>query len=231
MSWLLLSGATLTDSQARTIWVVRHAERLDFVDKQWAAAAPRSHDPPLSALGARQARALARRLSPESIHEVFSSPFLRCVETATAIAAEHKKRVKVDVGLSEWLNSDWFDRCPTLLSRHDLAALYGCIDTQYRARGYARYGESGEEALMRSANTGRRLAAEFDGNLILVGHGASVLGAMRGLMGWSETKGGLPDMAYCSLSKLSWQPDHTWHLEFLGDVSHLDTVGGEVFDS
>ena len=66
---------------ARVIWIARHASRLDFADREWAKRSPRPHDPPLSPAGASEALALARRLSRESIDYLFSSPFLRCVET------------------------------------------------------------------------------------------------------------------------------------------------------
>jgi broad specificity phosphatase PhoE len=44
------------------------------------------------------------------------------------------------------------------------------------------HGETGEQALHRSGETARMLAAEFGGNLAMVGHGASALGALAGLL-------------------------------------------------
>lgn len=40
----------------------------------------------------------------------------------------------------------------------------------------------GMEALHRSADTARQLAKDFSGNLALFGHGASLLGAVSGLL-------------------------------------------------
>ncbi len=166
----------------RMIWLARHARRQDFDDPQWAAGSPRPYDPPLSEDGRRQARTMADRLVIESIDHLFSSPFLRCVETAAAIATQSNLAIKLEVGLSEWLNADWFPKPPVLLPVADLVRRYPQVDAAYRSRGTARYGESGDAALQRSGDTARTLAAEFNGNLAMVGHGASVLGAMTALL-------------------------------------------------
>src|SRR5208337_594474 len=118
----------------------------------------------LSAEGRQQARAMADRLALESIEHLFSSPFLRCVETAAVVVERLGLTIKIDVGLSEWLNADWFSKPPELLPGAELVRQYPQVDPSYRSRGTARYGESGTEALRRSGDTVRRLAAEFDGN-------------------------------------------------------------------
>lgn len=166
----------------RAIWLARHGLRQDFEDRKWAASAARPYDPPLSAEGRRQARAIADRLAIESIEHLFSSPFLRCVETAAAVAERLGLTIKLDVGLSEWLNVDWFSRPPELLPVAELARRYPQVDPSYRSVGTARYGENGTAALQRSGDTARKLTAGFDGNLAMVGHGTSVLGAMAALL-------------------------------------------------
>jgi len=125
---------------------------------------------------------MANRLAIESIDHLFSSPFLRCVETAAAIADQSQLAIKLEVGLSEWLNTEWFPKPPELVPPADLVRRYPQVDPAYQSRGGARYGESGTAALQRSGDTARKLAAEFDGNLVMVGHGASVLGAMTALL-------------------------------------------------
>jgi broad specificity phosphatase PhoE len=205
----------------RVVWVARHGERLDFADASWAGRAERPYDPPLSVEGRRQAGALARRLSDEPLAHLFSSPFLRCVESAAAIGCGRDLPVKIEAGLSEWLNRDWFNGIPELLSIEALAARYRCIDGGYRALGLARYGESGEEALRRSAKVARQLVVRYSGNLLLVGHGASVLGALTGLLGCSDTDV-IPDTPYGGLSRLVRKDkDGAWQADFVADVSHL----------
>jgi broad specificity phosphatase PhoE len=208
---------------ARVIWIARHASRLDFADREWAKRSPRPHDPPLSLAGASEALALARRLSRESIDFLFSSPFLRCVETARPVATHLRLAIKIEPGLSEWLNREWFPSFPDVLPLAELMRHAPEIDASYSPRGEARYGESGEEALLRSGRAARRLAGEFAGNLLFVGHGASVLGAAVGLLGEGSAMGSgekLPELPYACLIKLMEHGDG-WRLELRGDTAHL----------
>jgi broad specificity phosphatase PhoE len=75
---------------------VRHGERLDHVDRGWAAGAAHPHDTPLSARGRQQAAEFgawwARKLTSKKARQfavacVVSSPMRRCLETAAPIAA------------------------------------------------------------------------------------------------------------------------------------------------
>ena len=172
----------------RTVWLVRHGNRADFADPTWARAAMRPDDPPLAESGIVQSLALARQLRGQRIAHLFSSPFLRAIETAHFIAAATDLRVKVEPGLSDWLSPAWFPQPPTLLSCAELVQRFSRIDHAYKVRGTARYGEAGDEALARSAVTARRLVEDFRGNLLMVGHGASILGAVAGLLGVGPEK-------------------------------------------
>ena len=97
------------------------------------------------------------------------------------------------------------------------------IDLAYGSRGAARHGESGEEALARSGAVARRLVREFAGNLVLVGHGASVLGATAGLPGREDEA--LPlDLPYACLSCLV-EEDGRFRLEQRASTSHLKALG------
>ena len=68
------------------MWVVRHGERIDAVEKGWKKTAARPHDPPLTPTGFEQAAATGRALRDHRLDAIYTSPFLRCVQTATAIA-------------------------------------------------------------------------------------------------------------------------------------------------
>jgi broad specificity phosphatase PhoE len=207
----------------RRVWIARHASRLDFAEPAWAHSAPRPDDPPLSPAGRREACAIARRLEREPIAHLFSSPFLRCVETAEPIAERLRLRIRVEDGLSEWLNREWFPRVPELLSLEDLARRVPAIDLAYGSRGAARHRESGEEALARSGAVARRLVREFAGDLVLVGHGASVLGATAGLLGKEGES--LPlDLPYACLFCLV-EEDGRFRLEQRASTSHLTARG------
>jgi len=190
----------------RSVWIARHASRLDFEDPSWRERAPRPHDPPLSGAGEREARALAQRLAVERVDALFASPFLRCAQTAGFAAEALGLAIRLEPGLSEWQTPEWFPEPPRLLAPAELASRGLRIDLGYRPRGGARYGESGIEALRRSGDTARRLVADFPGDLVLVGHGASVLGATAALLGIApETvaeTAPLPDSPYAGLVQL-----------------------------
>ncbi len=209
----------------RCVWLARHADRQDFADPHWAATADRPFDPPLSARGRRQARALARRLAREPLAHLFSSPFLRCVETTSPIADALDLAIALDEGLSEWLNREWFPERPALMDPAAAARRFPRVDPAYRPRGAARHGEGGEEALCRAGDLARRLVHEFEGDLLLVGHGASVLGAAAALLGAPIGPAGGPlpsELPTASLSKLVQKDGSTWHLALRADTSHLD---------
>jgi broad specificity phosphatase PhoE len=214
----------------RVIWIARHASRLDFSDPEWAQGSSRPHDPPLSPAGRLEAEALACRLARASIAHLFSSPFLRCVETAQPVAARLGLPIKIEPALSEWLNRAWFPSFPDVLPVAELARRFPEVDRGYAARGEARYGESGEEALVRSAHAARRITREFAGDLLLVGHGASVLGAASGLLGDAQRFDGgeaLPELPYACLVELV-DEGAGWRLVLRGDVSHLRDLPGSA---
>ena len=123
-------AATCTGS----IWVVRHGERSD-VDPEWEKTAARPHDPPLTALGHVQAAAAATVLAGEPIKAIFSSPFLRCMQTAAATAKALNLKIRIEPGLSELLNASWYSSDPVdeAMSDDALAAAVGdeLIDRSY----------------------------------------------------------------------------------------------------
>lgn len=118
-----------------SIWVCRHGERADAYPG-WEETAERPHDPPLTQLGLRQAAASAAALTDEPIEAIYSSPFLRCMQTAAAVAKARGLRVRVEPGLSELLNAKWFSAHPVDAGMSDeaLAAAVGedLLDLEYR---------------------------------------------------------------------------------------------------
>ncbi len=200
------------------VWIARHANRLDFVNPDWFNTAERPFDPPISDDGVVQAQQLAQRLKAENITRIFASPFLRTVQTANQVAQVLDLPIKLESGLSEWLNPAWMPTMPERLSIEALAELFPRIDTNYTARVMAEHPETGEQALERSGKTARLLADEFPEDILLVGHGASVLGATMGLVGGISK----PEVnaALCCLVKIVRQ-DQEWVMELNGDTSHL----------
>jgi broad specificity phosphatase PhoE len=207
---------------SQIVWIARHANRLDFVNPDWFLTAERRYDPPLSDDGMVQAQQLAKRLKGENISHIFASPFLRTVQTANAVAEVLNLTIKLETGLSEWLNPAWMTEEPERLSTPALAELFPRIDTSYTSRIAAKYPETHEKVRERSGQTARCLATEFfPQDILLVAHGASVLGGAMGLVGEiakTEVKASL-----CSLVKVVRQ-EPEWLLELTGDTSHLTHI-------
>ena len=200
------------------VWIARHANRLDFVNPEWFNTAERPYDPPISDDGIVQAQQLAQRLRRENIAHIFASPFLRTVQTANYVAEVLDLPIKLESGLSEWLNPVWMATKPERLSIKALVELFPRIDTSYTSRAIAEYPETSETVLERSGKTASLLAAEFPEDILLVGHGASILGATIGLA--SGTVKTEVNAALCCLVKIV-RKDSEWIVELNGDTSHL----------
>ena len=201
----------------QTIWIARHGNRLDFVNPEWFNTAERPYDPPLSEDGMVQANQLGQRLVGEGIKHIFASPFLRTVQTANFVADVLDLCIKLESGLSEWLNPAWMQTDPERLSMQELQELFPRIDSSYTSRVIAHYPETSHRVLERTAETAQRLTAEFSEDILLVGHGASVVGVTQGLVG------GTPEVnaSLCCLVKLVRQ-EQEWVMELNGDTSHLN---------
>jgi broad specificity phosphatase PhoE len=200
----------------QTIWIARHGNRLDFVNPEWFNTAQRPYDPPLSEDGIEQAKQLGQRLVGEGIVYIFASPFLRTVQTANEVANILDLPIQLESGLSEWLNPDWMSTVPERLPLAELQERFPRINPSYTSRVMAHYPETNEMVLQRTTQTVQRLTAEFSEDILLVGHGASVVGCTQGLVGGTpEVKASL-----CCLVKLVRQ-EQEWVMELNGDTSHL----------
>lgn len=203
---------------SQIVWIARHGNRLDFVNPDWFLTAERPYDPPLSDGGIIQAQQLGQRLKRENIAHIFASPFLRTVQTANEVAAALDLPIKVESGLSEWLNPQWMPSMPEKLPMEVLHEKYPRIDLSYTSRIIAEYPETGDKVFRRSGETAKILADEFSEDILLVGHGASVIGTAMGLLGGTTQ----PEInaTLCCLVKIVRQ-DREWIMELNGDTSHL----------
>jgi len=202
----------------QTVWIARHGNRIDFVNPNWFVTAERRYDPPLSEDGTIQAQQLGQRLKSEKIVHIFASPFLRTVQTANQVAEALDLPIKVEAGLSEWLNSEWMTAAPEKLTLAELHQQFPRIDLNYTSRIIAQYPENGTQALQRAAKTAKLLADEFPTDILLVGHGASVVGATMGLL--DITVEPHIHVALCGLFKMV-RHEQKWVMELNGDTSHL----------
>jgi broad specificity phosphatase PhoE len=84
-------------ADVREVWLIRHADAYGDLESLAAGVV----DPPLSARGRQQATRLAARLATVPLHAVWSSGLRRAVETADAVARDHRLTVRVDERLRE----------------------------------------------------------------------------------------------------------------------------------
>lgn len=129
-------GSSPIRYQPKSILLIRHGERLDHVDEEFARTNPRPHDGPLTSRGADAAQLLGQKLRrwasvTDPVEEVLilTSPLYRCVETAHNIALglvqgdeALLRRVKLQVNESlvegaYWMSKDVYRNEEYVVSR------------------------------------------------------------------------------------------------------------------
>jgi len=202
------------------VYLARHANRADFVDPFWPETAERPDDPPLSHSGQTQAAELAARLAREPIDHLFASPFLRAVQTAHHIAETLDLPVRVEPGACEHLCTDYYDQAPEFLSPAQLAERFERVQADYQPLVVPTWPEDARQLRDRTRRCIEAILARYDGNVMIVGHGASVAGMARALVGeGTEITATLAGLVKINLI------DDTWYLELNGDTSHLSEPG------
>uniref|UniRef100_A0A7S0MBY0 Uncharacterized protein n=1 Tax=Cryptomonas curvata TaxID=233186 RepID=A0A7S0MBY0_9CRYP len=98
-------GCARGESVTTRFFLVRSAERIDFAEKDWSSSAHNPYDPYLSRLGSAQAAQLGHHLNPRRITRVYSSPFLRALQTAQGAAESLDQIFSIapEPGLCEFL--------------------------------------------------------------------------------------------------------------------------------
>lgn len=223
----MTSNLSFNPPSGRTVWIARHGHRYDFQYPEWFKTAPRRYDPPLSELGVQQAQELAERLERDAKPgqlTIFSSPFRRCVTTAHAVAEQLGVPLYLEAGIGEWLNPDWMTETPEIASPQELQAQFPRLDLSYRSHLHPHYPEPDEQhCWRRSGATARHLVAQTSGDVLFVGHGATVAGMTQGLLAEPVEI----QAACCSLVQLT-QTDGGWRLDLKGDTSHLSQSETQV---
>jgi broad specificity phosphatase PhoE len=204
---------------ADTVWVVRHGQRQDSVDPNWAENAERVHDPPLTDLGRWAAWRVGRRFaeSGTAFDAIYASPFLRTVETAEEICRVLGAETSLEPGLGEHRNPEWFDAEPETVPPATLAEWFDPVRLDHDPYVYPEFPESHDEAMARVGETARRLVEAESGTVLLVGHGLTVGGVVDGLVGSADGV----EAPLCGLTRLTNTGDG-WRLDFSGETTHLD---------
>lgn len=143
--------------------VIRHGESVANARRVFAGQT----DSPLTAVGRRQAAAVAEALAREALARVISSDLSRARATAEAIAKRHRIRVEVDRALREWNVGALVG-----LDREAAAARFGDVSRFFHPGSRTPGGESFEEVVARVARFLELLAPRALGTTVcLVAHG------------------------------------------------------------
>ena len=200
---------------SQRIWIVRHGNREDFQNPGWSRTAQRPFDPALSADGETQAREVGLSLQSEQVHRVFASPFLRTIQTASHIADALNLPVCLEPGIGEILPN--VESTPALLPEVERKQRFPRIDEDYTALKELSYPESSEEGHERAAAAAQELTDRFpEKNLLMVTHGAPVVGIVRGLTGLKDRI----TVPLCCIFTLQ-RNDAGWEVVQLSETSHL----------
>ncbi|XP_047421339.1 ubiquitin-associated and SH3 domain-containing protein A isoform X1 [Sciurus carolinensis] len=206
----------------RSVLVVRHGERVDQVfGKSWLQQCttpegkyyrpdlnfPRSlprrsssikdfeNDPPLSSCGIFQSRLAGEALMDSGIRlaAVFTSPALRCVQTARHILEElrleKKMKIRVEPGIFEWMKWEASKSTPTFMTWQELKEANFNMDPDYRPAFplcSLLPAESYEEYVNRCSVSMRQILSACPqdvGVILIVSHGSALDSCTRPLLG------------------------------------------------
>jgi broad specificity phosphatase PhoE len=167
----------------RTFWLIRHAHRLDFIEPEWFETAIYPYDPPLSSQGFDRANQLAHALGGVDIDRIFTSPFLRTIQTVEPLARLRQLPIQLEWGLCEWLCQDWTPELPKTTPMDELLQRYPNIDGAYQSSVLPCYPETVGELDTRLNNIAHKLIQDNAEHVLAIAHKGSVLGIVAALTG------------------------------------------------
>ncbi|MFC8824387.1 bifunctional RNase H/acid phosphatase [Streptomyces sp. NPDC057137] len=202
-----------------TFVLLRHGETLLTPEKRFSGSG--GSDPELSAVGRRQADAVATALAARgTIQAVVSSPLLRCRETAGAVATRLGLEVSVEEGLRETDFGAWEGMTFTEVRERyadDLSAWLASPDVAPTGGG-----ESFTSVATRVAATRDALLARYAGRTVLVvTHVTPVKTLVRLALGAPPESLFRMELSAASLSAVAYYADGNASLRLLNDTSHL----------
>lgn len=185
---------------------------------EWRETAERPDDTPLSEEGHQQALETGEFLRDRGgVEVVYTSPFLRAVETAAGVADVLDVPIRIEEGLCEVMNPDWFAARPDFLPAEELAQQFPRIDLDYVSQVHPTFPEieSNGDVGNRCLLTVNALLQGGWSRSLWVGHGASVGG-----IGWA-LNGHVEDVCFklCGLTGWEGEPG-AWRTLYSG-VDHL----------
>ncbi|WP_329032880.1 bifunctional RNase H/acid phosphatase [Streptomyces sp. NBC_01725] len=202
-----------------TFVLLRHGETALTPEKRFSGSG--GGDPELSAVGRRQADAVATALAARgTIQAIVSSPLLRCRRTADAVATRLGLNVDVQDGLRETDFGAWEGLTFTEVRERypdDLSAWLASPGVAPTGGG-----ESFNAVATRVAATRDALLARYAGRTVLVvTHVTPVKTLVRLALGAPPESLFRMELSAASLSAVAYYADGNASLRLLNDTSHL----------
>jgi probable phosphoglycerate mutase len=202
-----------------TFVLLRHGETVLTPEKRFSGSG--GSDPVLSAVGRRQAEAVAAALAERgTIQEIVSSPLRRCRETADAVAARLGLGVTLEEGLRETDFGAWEG-----LTYAEVRERYPDDLDAWLASPKATPtggGESFATVARRVAATRDKLLARSQGRtLLVVTHVTPVKTLVRLALSAPPESLFRMELSAASLSAVAYYADGNASLRLLNDTSHL----------
>ena len=188
---------------SRALLLIRHGQIGANAGGRWHG----STDSPLSRLGRRQIRRLAQRFDRDwrDVVAVYSSPLVRCLHTAHAIAAQLGHVVTIDDDLREYGIGELEDTSfATLQSKHDFFRRIRA-DHDFAPTG----GDSINAVARRVIAALRRIDAHDDSSrpIAVVSHGAALGIALASLLDADLNAWTNYQVDNCSVTELMLAPE------------------------
>lgn len=212
-----------------TLYLVRHAQSANNAQPE----SQRIPDPPLTDLGAQQAQALASAIDQLSPDHLFSSPFLRTLQTTAPVAQA--------LGITPTIRADLYeqggcyrgyrldDRTPEPgLSRSEIESLHPTwrIDPAIDESGWNKHAtyETLDEARLRAQKVSRWLSEHpwpTDSRVLLVIHADFKIRLLESLLGNLSIEEQLASVINTAWTTLRYQAG-IWELDAYNSHPHLE---------
>ncbi|KZV77740.1 phosphoglycerate mutase-like protein [Peniophora sp. CONT] len=194
----------------KTVYILRHGFRLNWLTTDWKSPTGLPRDPPLAAFGETQAKEVADYFlslpEDERPTAIFSSPYYRCIQTIAPTAEALGVPIFIEHGLSEWYSP--VEAGTGLHPRPGPASSLERYNSNISSSGWqsvylpSRLGEDVPEFHDRASDVVRALIPLAENNLpvekheriLFMSHAATVIALARALSGQPE----LPFRAGCA---------------------------------
>ncbi|KAL6070672.1 Phosphoglycerate mutase [Balamuthia mandrillaris] len=220
---VLLTMRTEWGEKVPTVYLVRHGERYDYTDVNWAPKATHPHDSHLSEAGTSQAYDLVDRLCIANPHLIVSSPFQRAVLFAEPLARRLRRKIAIEPGICEFLCKKTRKRVPNFISEE--VSVSPWVDTEYEPFWPTLELEAWEDVFMRTKRTLEHLLqlCEGKGDLVIVSHRSTLQTIVAALL-QSNTRSPVDfdtKLEYGAMATLYKDLDGEWLVHSFNELRYL----------